>query len=285
MDALMKIPGMDKAADVLRKKGIAGFEGIAKAGSKLGKRAAAILPVIGGLVNLFFAYQRFSQGDSIGGLIEGTSGILDVFGLATGGATSVISMLMDGYMFVRDFVPQLQQGEGAVVDAMGLRGFKDSIDKVLSKLPGLGTIVDTLIKPFKSDEEKEEDKESKKGKKAWWDFAGVFTGKDKKEETKPLPKDKQTKEIKKNQWWDFLDLFPNPVESIKILPKNNSSQSNKSLIKPVHNSKIGDTSLDLFTADIDNTFMIAFQKEIEYVPISSGNDSGFDGINLSLIHI
>ena len=212
MDGLMKIPGMDKAADVLRKKGIAGFEGIAKAGSKLGKRAAAILPVVGGLVNLFFAYQRFSQGDSIGGLIEGTSGILDVFGLATAGATSVISMLMDGYMFVRDFVPQLQQGEEAVVNAMGLRGFKDSIDKVLSKLPGLGTIVNTLIAPFKSDEEKEEEKEEKKGKKAWWDFAGVFTGKDKKEETKPLPKDKQTKEIKKNQWWDFLDLFPNRKE-------------------------------------------------------------------------
>ena len=206
MDGLMKIPGMDEAAKVLRKKGIAGFEGIAKAGSKLGKRAAAILPVVGGLVNLFFAYQRFSQGDSIGGLIEGTSGILDVFGLATAGATSVISMLMDGYMFVRDFVPQLQQGEEAVVNAMGLRGFKDSIDKVLSKLPGLDVIVNTLMSPFKSDEEKEEEKESKKGKKAWWDFAGVFTGKDK---TEPLPKDKQTDEIKKNQWWDFLDLFPN----------------------------------------------------------------------------
>ena len=209
MDNLMKIPGMDMAADVLRKKGIAGFEGIAKAGSKLGKRAAAILPVVGGLVNLFFAYQRFSQGDSIGGLIEGTSGILDVFGLATAGATSVISMLMDGYMFVRDFVPQLQQGEEAVVNAMGLRGFKDNIDKVLSKLPGLDVIVNTLMSPFKSDEEKEEEKESKKGKKAWWDFAGVFTGKDK---TEPLPKDKQTEEIKKNQWWDFLDLFPNRKE-------------------------------------------------------------------------
>ena len=209
MDGLMKIPGMDEAAKVLRKKGIAGFEGIAKAGSKLGKRAAAILPVVGGLVNLFFAYQRFSQGDSIGGLIEGTSGILDVFGLATGGATSVISMLMDGYMFVRDFVPQLQQGEEAVVDAMGLRGFKDSIDKVLSKLPGLGTIVNTLMSPFKNEDE---DGEKKEKKKAWWDFAGVFTGKDKKEEVKPLPKDKQTDEIKKNQWWDFLDLFPNRKE-------------------------------------------------------------------------
>ena len=207
IDMLMKIPGMDKAAEVLRKKGISGFEGIAKAGSKLGKRAAAILPVVGGLVNLFFSYQRFSQGDSIGGLIEGTSGILDVFGLATGGATSVLSMLMDGYMFVRDFVPQLQQGEEAVVDAIGARGFKDSIDKVLSKLPGLGTIVSTLMSPFKDEDEEGEKKEKKK---AWWDFAGVFTGKDKKAE--PLPEKKQTEEIKKNQWWDFLDLFPNRKE-------------------------------------------------------------------------
>ena len=206
IDMLMKIPGMDKAAEVLRKKGISGFEGIAKAGSKLGKRAAAILPVVGGLVNLFFSYQRFSQGDSIGGLIEGTSGILDVFGLATGGATSVLSMLMDGYMFVRDFVPQLQQGEEAVVDAIGARGFKDSIDKVLSKLPGLGTIVNTLMSPFKDEEEGEK----KEKKKAWWDVAGVFTGKDKKAE--PLPEKKQTEEIKKNQWWDFLDLFPNRKE-------------------------------------------------------------------------
>ena len=215
MDLLMKIPGMEKAPAVLKKMGIGSMGDIAKAGSKLGKRAAAILPVVGGLVNLFFAYQRFSQGDSIGGLIEGTSGILDVFGLATGGATSVISMLMDGYMFVRDFVPQLQQGEEAAIDAIGARGFKDSIDRVLKKLPGLGTIVETLMSPFKSDEEKEEDK---KGKKAWWDFAGVFTGKDKNpsiEEVKPLPKDKQTDSIKKNQWWDFLDLFPNKKEKPK----------------------------------------------------------------------
>ena len=31
--------------------------------------------------------------------------------------------------------------------------------------------------------------------------------------------------------------------------------------------------------DISNSIIFAYQKEIEYVPISSGNDSGFDGIN------
>ena len=211
IDMLMKMPGMDKALLVLKKNGIGSFADIASAGSKLGKRAAAVLPVIGGLVNLAFSYQRFSQGDSIGGLIEGISGILDVFGLATGGTTSVISMLMDGYMFVRDFVPQLQQGEEAVIDSIGARGFKDSIDKVLSKLPGLGQIVSALTGGSFDDEEGEK-KEEKKKKKAWWDVAGVFTGKD---DVQPLPKKKQTNEIKKNQWWDFLDLFPNRKEDPK----------------------------------------------------------------------
>lgn len=123
-DMLMKIPGAEKAKEVLKKKGINGFGDIATAGSKLGKRAAAILPVVGGLVNLAFAYERAANGDSIGALIEGTSGVLDIAGLATAGAGNVASMLLDGYMFVRDFVPQLQQGEEGVVDAIGARGLK-----------------------------------------------------------------------------------------------------------------------------------------------------------------
>jgi hypothetical protein len=140
-DLLMKIPGAEKAVGVLKSKGISGFESIATAGSKLGKRAATILPVIGGLVNLAFAYDRAANGDSIGALIEGTSGILDIAGLATAGAGNVASMLLDGYMFVRDFIPQLQQGEEGVVDAIGARGLKTSIDNILSKLPNIGQLI------------------------------------------------------------------------------------------------------------------------------------------------
>ncbi|AOO00958.1 hypothetical protein Np060912_012 [Synechococcus phage S-RIM2] len=154
-DMLMKIPGAEKATEVLKKKGINGFSDIATAGSKLGKRAAAILPVVGGLVNLAFAYDRAANGDSIGALIEGTSGVLDIAGLATAGAGNVASMLLDGYMFVRDFVPQLQQGEEGVVDAIGARGLKTDIDKVLSKLPNIGEIINTLM--GKSNEEEIED--------------------------------------------------------------------------------------------------------------------------------
>ena len=151
-DRLKGLPGMEKAGEILKKKGIGGFGDIAGAGSKLGKRAAAILPVIGGIVNLAFAYDRAANGDSIGALIEGTSGILDIAGLATAGAGNVASMLLDGYMFVRDFIPQLQQGEEAVVDAVGARGLKDGIDNILSKLPNIGELITMFMGKTKEDE-------------------------------------------------------------------------------------------------------------------------------------
>ncbi|AOV60844.1 endolysin [Synechococcus phage S-CAM22] len=144
-DRLKGLPGMEKAGEILKKKGIGGFGDIAQAGSKLGKRAAAILPVIGGIVNLAFAYDRAANGDSIGALIEGTSGILDIAGLATAGAGNVASMLLDGYMFVRDFLPQLQEGEEKVVDAVGARGLKDGIDNLLSKLPNIGELINMFM--------------------------------------------------------------------------------------------------------------------------------------------
>jgi len=147
-EALMKIPGAEKILGVLKKAGINGMGDIATAGGKLGKRAAAVLPVIGGIVNLLFAYDRAANGDSIGALIEGTSGILDIAGLATAGAGSVASMLLDGYMFARDFIPQLQQGEEAIVDAVGARGLKTQIDGILSKLPNLGEIVGKIMSLF-----------------------------------------------------------------------------------------------------------------------------------------
>jgi len=148
---LMKIPGMKQAAEVLKKKGIGSFADVATAGGKLGKRAAAVLPVIGGLVNLGFAYDRAANGDSIGALIEGTSGILDIAGLFTAGGGSVASMLLDGYMFVRDFVPQLQEGENKVVEGLGLSGFKSQIDSVLSKLPNIGELIGMVTGSNKSE--------------------------------------------------------------------------------------------------------------------------------------
>ena len=138
---LQKIPGYGKVAEIFKSKGITN---IATAGKKLGKRAAAVLPVIGGLVNLVFAYDRAANGDSIGALIEGTSGILDLAGAVTGGSTSIASMFLDGYMFARDFIPQLQDGENQLITKLGLMDFKMQIDKVLDKLPNLGEILNFI---------------------------------------------------------------------------------------------------------------------------------------------
>ena len=141
---LKKIPGFEKVLKFLKQKGIDGLGAVATAGKKLGQRAGTIIPVVGGLVNLAFAYDRAANGDSIGALLEGTSGILDIAGLFTGGTTSGVSMLIDGYMFARDFIPQLQEGENAVINRLGVGGFKSQIDEVLSKLPNIGEIINTL---------------------------------------------------------------------------------------------------------------------------------------------
>tara|TARA_Y100000356_G_scaffold64387_1_gene52659 strand:+ start:3262 stop:6294 length:3033 start_codon:yes stop_codon:yes gene_type:complete len=142
MEGLQKIPGYDKVGKLFSEKGITN---VATAGGKLGKRAAAVLPVIGGVVNLAFAYDRFAAGDSVGGLLESISGVLDIAGLATAGATNVASMFLDGYLFARDFIPALADGENALINTLGLGGLKSQLDSQLSKLPGLGELVGKLM--------------------------------------------------------------------------------------------------------------------------------------------
>ncbi len=137
---LSGIPGFDNITKVLNKFGGKGSKGLLK---KLGAKA---LPIIGGVVNMAFAYDRLSKGDTIGGLIEGVSGILDFTGL------SPVSMGLDAYMFARDFVPQIQEGEEEVINKLGLSGFKSSIDNIFSKLPGLGEIANMITGGDKKDE-------------------------------------------------------------------------------------------------------------------------------------
>ena len=136
MSFLQELPGFKQVLEFLKKKGIGGIGDVAQAGSKLGKRAATILPIIGGVVNLAFAYDRFASGDSIGGLLESISGILDFTGVGV-----PLSMALDGYMFARDFIPALQEGENKMVNALGLGALKGQLDSTLSKLPNLGELI------------------------------------------------------------------------------------------------------------------------------------------------
>ena len=143
--ALQKIPGFDNISKVLKKFGGAG------SGQMLEKLGAKALPVIGGIFNLLFAYDRLASGDSTGALIETVSAGLDLGGLAPG------SMALDAYMFARDFVPAIQETETNVINGMGLGGLKSALDTAGSKLPDLGS----LVKMITGGEDKKETKQTK----------------------------------------------------------------------------------------------------------------------------
>ena len=152
---IMKIPGMEKAPKVLKNIGIDGGIGaIPKAGKILGKRAMSFLPLVGSIVNFLFAYDRLSKGDTIGALLEGSSGGLELAGyLGTAGTLGAGAPLgagavaagyfIDGYMFLRDLIPEMQTAEEKFVNKIpGVNKIKPVIDKVVADmLPSFGTIV------------------------------------------------------------------------------------------------------------------------------------------------
>ena len=106
---------------------------------------AKAIPILGGIVNLLFAYDRIAQGDTLGGLLEGVSGVFDLsgaFGFVPGPG---ISMAIDSYMLARDFIPQIQEGEEAVIGAAGLGGLKSQLDNMAKGLPDLSTIAKFIV--------------------------------------------------------------------------------------------------------------------------------------------
>ena len=135
---LKKIPGFDNILQVLKRKGISGLGDAAGIIKKAGAKA---LPVIGGIFNLLFAYDRLAGGDTFGALLELMSAGFDISGLFGFAAGPNISLGMDAYLFARDFVPLIQEGEEKAINAIGLGGLKSNIDKLASKLPDLGSIV------------------------------------------------------------------------------------------------------------------------------------------------
>jgi hypothetical protein len=124
---IKKVPGYEKIANKVAKEG----------GEKmLGKLGGKAIPIIGGLVNLYFAYDRLKSGDKSGAALEALSGILDIAGLFTAGSTSVVSMIIDSYLFGRDFFPDVVKKEnevfGNLINAIlgPIKGIKDSLPKL-----------------------------------------------------------------------------------------------------------------------------------------------------------
>ena len=120
--------------NVLKKVGV---NALSDAPKMLGKLGAKALPWIGGLFNILFAYERFAQGDTVGGLLESTAAGLDI-----AGATWPASLSIDLYLFARDMFPDTIMGaENQIIDKIpGATSMKGKIDGLMSKLPDLGEL-------------------------------------------------------------------------------------------------------------------------------------------------
>ena len=170
MDNLKKIPGFDNILQVLKKKGISSLGDVGNIAKKVGGKA---LPVVGGIFNLLFAYDRLASGDTIGALLETLSAGFDLAGLVPGGQFGPpISMGIDAYMFARDFVPAIQETEEKVVNGMGLGSLKANLDKAASSLPDLGS----LVKMFTGGDKKNETSDSQTGQDGGFGSADNTTG-------------------------------------------------------------------------------------------------------------
>ena len=145
IDPLFNNPLGKNILAALKKKGVSGpadFVGIAK---RVGGKA---LPIIGGLVNLLFAYERFAGGDPFGGLLESLSAGFDLAGLIPGGQFGPpISMGIDAYMFARDLIPGVQEfEEGMISKIPGATAVGDFMKKLAEPLPKnlIGNIINAL---------------------------------------------------------------------------------------------------------------------------------------------
>ena len=117
--------------NVLKKVGV---NALSDAPKMLGKLGAKALPWIGGLFNALFAYERFAQGDTVGGILESTAAGLDI-----AGATWPASLSIDLYLFARDMFPDTIMGaENDIIDKVpGATSIKGKVDGMMSKLPKL----------------------------------------------------------------------------------------------------------------------------------------------------
>ena len=106
------------------------------------------VPIIGGLLNLMFAIDRASSGDSVGAVIEFASAGFDIstlFGFVPG---SNISLGLDIFSLVRDLVPGMREFEDGIFKKLGLGDIKAKVDAFMSQAPSFMDMIQPLIKMF-----------------------------------------------------------------------------------------------------------------------------------------
>lgn len=138
---LEKLPGFKQISEFLKKQGINGLRDSAGIAKKVGAKG---LPIVGGLVNLAFAYERLASGDTVGAGLEALSGLLDLSALLGFAAGPGISLGLDAFLFARDFVPGIKNGENSLVQSLGLTGILKAANNMGSKLPNIGQLAEMV---------------------------------------------------------------------------------------------------------------------------------------------
>jgi len=93
---------------------------------KIGGKA---LPIVGGLINLLFAYDRLTDGDAVGAGIEALSAAFDLSGAFGFAAGPYVSLGLDVFSLFRDLIPGIRQMEDAMISSIpGAKGLIDQVN-------------------------------------------------------------------------------------------------------------------------------------------------------------
>ncbi|AIX40371.1 hypothetical protein Syn7803C108_9 [Synechococcus phage ACG-2014d] len=87
------------------------------------------LPIVGGLINLLFAYDRLTDGDVVGAGIEALSAAFDLSGAFGFAAGPYVSLGLDVFSLFRDLIPGIRQMEDAMIGSIpGAKGLIDQVN-------------------------------------------------------------------------------------------------------------------------------------------------------------
>ena len=155
MGLFRKMPVIREVMEALASRGI-NMKSIAKSGKAWGKRAASVLPLVGGLANLGFAAMSFSAGDNVGGVLESIAGVLELVGYATSGAAGaglpliIAGTAIDAYLLAR-ILPKVGdkilgwEEKGLEKIGSQLNGIKSLAQNVMSKVGDPGGIIQSIM--------------------------------------------------------------------------------------------------------------------------------------------
>ncbi len=155
MGLFKKMPVIKDVMEALGKRGIS-MKSIAKSGKAWGKRAASVLPLVGGLANLGFAGMSFAAGDNVGGVLETVAGVLELVGYATSGAAGaglpliIAGTAIDAYLLAR-ILPKVgdkilgweEKGLSAIGNS--LNSIKSIAQDVSAKIGDPGGIIQKIM--------------------------------------------------------------------------------------------------------------------------------------------